>query len=157
MRTTQVAVQSTRGLVNFRMMPLTGNDTADYFNTISIIKFTCTRLRSNIYKSCRIVSYRIATVSAGSCLYAHIYVRNIINDAITLLLPIPKNGALKLYTTSWLDQNLSNRVLKQLSDSASTTKDGNEFHKLTTLSVKKYFLISYLKTFFCNLYILPLV
>jgi len=31
MRTTQVSVQSTRGLVNFRMIPLTGNDTADYF------------------------------------------------------------------------------------------------------------------------------
>jgi len=38
--------------------------------------------------------------------------------------------------TSWLDQNLSNLVLKQLSDGASTTKDGKEFYKLTTLSVK---------------------
>ena len=38
-----------------------------------------------------------------------------------------------------LDQNLSNRVLKQLSDGASTTKDGIEFHKLTTLVVKNTF------------------
>jgi len=43
------------------------------------------------------------------------------------------------YTTSWLDQNLSNRVLKPVSEGASTTKDGNEFHKLTTLSVKNIF------------------
>jgi len=47
-----------------------------------------------------------------------------------------------------LDQNLSNLVLKQLSDGALTTKDGKEFHKLTTLSLKKYFLVSYLNTFF---------
>jgi len=53
-------------------------------------------------------------------------------------------GALKLYTTSWLDQNLSNLVLKQLSEGALTTKNDKEFHKLTTLSIKKYFLISYL-------------
>jgi len=32
----------------------------------------------------RIVSYRIGTVSEGSCLYAHIYIRNIINNIITL-------------------------------------------------------------------------
>jgi len=46
---------------------------------------------------------------------------------------------LKAYKTSWLDQNLSNLVLKQLSDGASTTKDDKEFHKLTTLSVKNVF------------------
>ena len=47
-----------------------------------------------------IISYRIGTVSAGSCLYANIYVRTIINDTVTLrLLPVPKNGALKSYTT----------------------------------------------------------
>ena len=31
-----------------------------------------------------IVSYRIGTVSASSCLYAHIYVHNIINNTVTL-------------------------------------------------------------------------
>jgi len=31
-----------------------------------------------------IVSYRIGTVGAGNCLYAHIYVRNIMNHTITL-------------------------------------------------------------------------
>ena len=48
----------------------------------------------------------------------------------------PRMVLLKLYKTSWLDQNLYNLVLKQLSKSASTTKDGKEFHKLTTLSAK---------------------
>ena len=88
-------------------------------------------------------------MGVGSCLYAHI-IRNIINDTITLRITstsVPKNGALKLYKTSWLDQNLSNLDLKQLSNDASTTKDGEELYKLTTLSVKKYFLISYLNTF----------
>jgi len=54
-------------------------------------------------------------------------------------LPVRKNDALKLYKTSWLDQNLSKRILKQLIDGASTTKDGKEFHKFTTLSVKNIF------------------
>ena len=71
-----------------------------------------------------IISYRISTVSAGSCLYAHIYVCNIINDTITLRITSTsgsKECDLKSYTTSWLDQNLANRALKQLSDGASTT------------------------------------
>jgi len=58
--------------------------------------------------------------------------------------------ALKLYKTSWLDKNLSNRILKQLTDGASTTKDGKEFHNLTTLSVRnisniilEYILVTY--------------
>jgi len=49
-----------------------------------------------------------------------------------------------LHKTSWLDQNLSNCTLKQLSDDTSTTKDGKEFHNSFD---KKYFLMSYLATF----------
>jgi len=77
------------------------------------------------------VSYRIGTVGAGCCLYAHIYMHNIINDTVRLGITSTsgsQNGALKLHKTSWLDQNLSNRILKQLIDGASTTTDGKEFH-----------------------------
>jgi len=51
---------------------------------------------------------------------------------------------------------LSNCILKQLSDGALTTKDGKEFHKLTTPSVKIFnnVILNYI---FYNLYILPLV
>jgi len=92
----------------------------------------------------RIVSYRIGTVGAGCCLYAHIYIHNIINDTITPRITSTSGSqkwCLRLYKTSWLDQYLSNRFLKQLIDGASTTKDGKELRKLTVLSVKKYFLI----------------
>jgi len=55
------------------------------------------------------------------------------------------NGTLKSYKTSWLDQNLSNHILKQLSDGASTTKDGKELHnKVTNTFSWKFFLLSYL-------------
>ena len=75
---------------------------------------------------CFIILYFIGTVGAGSCLCGHIYIRNIINDTITLRITSTsgsKNGALESYKTSRLAQNLSNRLLKQLRDIASTTKD----------------------------------
>jgi len=46
----------------------------------------------------------------------------------------PQSLADAHYKTSWLNkQNLFNRILQQVSDGASTTKDVKEFHKLTAL------------------------
>ena len=70
--------------------------------------------------------YRIVSAlwAQASCLYGHIYIRNRINDTIRPSTSGSQEWCLKLYKTCWLDQNLSNLVLKQLSDGASTTKDG---------------------------------
>jgi len=73
---------------------------------------------------------------------------------------VVQSGAYKSFcllspTSSSIKYQVSISVLKQLSDGVSTTKDGNEFHKLTTLSVKIISNIT-LENVFCNLYILPL-
>jgi len=47
---------------------------------------------------------------------------------LAILLPVPKNGALMSYKTSWSDQKLFNRAFKQLSDGTSTSKDRKKFY-----------------------------
>jgi len=68
----------------------------------------------------------------------------------SLRLPVPWFSLRKLYISSWLAQNLSNRLLKQFTVSAITTWPGKEFHILTILLEKKYFRRSYFaQRFWC--------
>jgi len=76
-----------------------------------------------------------------------------------LWLPVPLISALKLYTKSGLDHNVSSWLLKQFTVSACTTQSGKEFQILTTLLVKKnlHLRISYLALFFFSLRSCPCV
>jgi len=56
--------------------------------------------------------------------------------------PLPWRSALWLYNTSWLDQNLSKRFLKQLTVSAETTWYERLFQMGITRLVKLNFLKS---------------
>ena len=56
-----------------------------------------------------------------------------------LLLVIP-NGASKLYTISWLYQNLSSQVLNEFRDFAVTTVSGRLFHGSVIRMGKTFFL-----------------
>ena len=57
-----------------------------------------------------------------------------------LRFPVPWRSALWLYNTSWLDQNLSRRFLKQLTVSAESTRFERLFHIGITRLVKLNFL-----------------
>jgi len=79
-------------------------------------------------------------MGAGCCLYAHIYIHNIINDTLTLRITstsVSQKWCFKVIQNILVRPKLSNHILKQLIAGASTTKDGKEFNKLTILSVKK--------------------
>jgi len=76
-----------------------------------------------VYTFTKLNDRRIPTVNIETCASeVCIEIRNILSEStketsahavvLAILLPVPKNGALKSYKTSWLDQKLHNRVLK---------------------------------------------
>ena len=105
------------------------------------------------------IVYCPGCVGTGSCLYANISICNKIID--TVILQITTGSTLQEWYFKNIqnilvtpEQNLSKCILNQLSDDASITIDSKQFHKLTILSVNKFFLISYLKAFWALIYYL---